>query len=85
MSGEFFQYQTRGAAFVPLAMRCQTRVLGFDYCPDVIPSRSQLSSAQSFLSRYPNAKMIFVHQGEKTAEKIKERVYRMPLENLLFF
>jgi predicted AAA+ superfamily ATPase len=56
---EFFQFRTRGGSFVPLAIRSPDSILG------VIPilgepTRSERASAQSFLKKYINAKVLFV-------------------------
>lgn len=83
--GEFFQFQTRGGAKIPLALRIKNQVVGFDYCAGEVPSRSQLASAHSFLGRYNNSKIIFLTLEKKTGKKLKDRVFQMPLENLLFY
>jgi hypothetical protein len=84
INGEFFQYETRAGSKIPLALKIASQIIGFDFCPETEPSRSQMASAQSFLSRYPNAKVIFLHLGDKSHKKLKERIYRIPIETLLF-
>jgi hypothetical protein len=69
---------------MPLALRIDNRVVGFDYCEEEGPSRSQLASCNSFLSKYSNSKVIFLTVESKISKKLKERIYQMPMESLLF-
>lgn len=63
VEGSFFQYRTRGGAFVPLCFRDKNGVLGIIPILEESPNESELASARSFLGKTPRSKALFVHLG----------------------
>lgn len=82
LQASLFQFRSRGGAFVPLALRAKTGVLGFLPILDEIPNRHELASAQSFLSNYRNARCLFIHQ-EKTDRTLGNNMRIIPLSHLV--
>jgi len=64
LGARFFQYRSRGGAFIPLAIRAKFGVLGLIPMLDETPGKHELASAQSFLSAYEHSRCIFVHLGK---------------------
>ena len=75
---EFFQYRTRGGALVPVCLRADRGTAGFIPLNDSDPSRSQILSAESFLKRYADSKVIFVHP-ERDWRRISDRILVAPI------
>ncbi len=68
-SGEqlsYFQYRTRGGAYVPLALRNERGILGFIVISTNSPSVSEKRSADSFMRANPGAKVVFLSSSLKT-------------------
>lgn len=63
LRSQLFQYRTPGGAFMPLCVRIKDHVVGLILCENIKPTIQAQKSAQSFLSNYKNAKVLFVHQG----------------------
>lgn len=62
----FFQYRTRGGAFVPMVVRCGDHVLGVIPMVEENPGLHELGSARSFLKSNPKANVICIHPHERT-------------------
>jgi predicted AAA+ superfamily ATPase len=69
-SVEFFQYRTRGGAFVPLALKTDSGVLGMMAIQNSKPALSEKRSAESFLRRYPQGKILFLSESVKEAKAL---------------
>ena len=81
-NADFFQYRTRGGAFVPFAVRAPEAVLGFLPVRGA-PSRAALAAAHSFLRRYANAKVLLVTDSGDT-RTIDDRTAVVSATRLLF-
>ncbi len=62
---EIFQYRTRGGALVPLVFAQGHRALGIIPILSETPETTDIKSGASFLKKYPDSKLIFMHAGEK--------------------
>lgn len=78
-SARFFQYRTRAGVVVPLAVESNGSVLGWMWSATSTPSRKLISQANSFLKRYQNSKVIFVHPEAKLVP-VAPRILSLPLE-----
>jgi len=64
----FFQYRTRGGAYVPLCVERGARgFLGIIPILEENPGRQALASAASFTRKYVGAKVLFVHPYQSSA------------------
>jgi predicted AAA+ superfamily ATPase len=78
-----FQYRTRGGALVPLCFQGKQGALG------IIPLHSAeewdraTGSANSFLSAYPNSKVILVHSQEMAPRLVKPNLLLAPMAYLV--
>jgi hypothetical protein len=66
-------YRTLSGASVPLIVECGEKILGFLIMQDENPNLSEKRSADSFLRKYPNAKVIFVSRHNVKAKLIDTR------------
>ena len=77
----FFHYSTRGGARVPFAVEFEGAILGFIIMDSTTPSKSEFSSANSFLKTFNNSKIVFLE--ENADFKIhSERILQLPLHTL---
>ncbi len=63
---EFYQYRTRGGAEVDLVLKTKKFHYGFIFVPDEEASPKALGSAQSFLQKFPEAKVFIVNPKTET-------------------
>lgn len=75
---EMFQYRTRGGAFVPLAYRSASGILGVIPVESAQQASSVLSSANSFLKSYINSKILILHP-DKDSFLLQPRVLVAPV------
>jgi hypothetical protein len=64
---EFFQYRTRGGAIVPLALKADSGIMGFIVIRASSPNLSEKRSAESFIRKYPHAKVLYLSDEAKDA------------------
>jgi hypothetical protein len=64
-----------------VCVRTESGTLGFASLPDAEPSRSQILSAECFLKRYSQSKVIFVHLGREW-KKFSDRILIAPISAL---
>lgn len=77
---DFFHYQTRGGARVPLAVQTADGVLGFMVTEEPSPARSHLAGAASFFKAYPNSRIVYVSTDPRAAPAwIDGRSFSIPL------
>lgn len=81
-NADFFQYRTRGGAFVPIAIRQPQSVLGFVPIEGDV-TRKSMASAHSFLRKYADSKVIFVTK-ENIYRCIDDRTLIVPAASLLY-
>lgn len=56
----FFQYRTRGGAYLPLAVKTTQGVLGFSISLERNPSEATLKSSHSFIKKFPDARVLIL-------------------------
>lgn len=79
---DFFQYQTRGGAFVPFGVHTRFGTLGLIPNPDNEALPGSLSSARSFLKYYKNSKVLILTLS-KTPRVFDQRCAAVPLSWLI--
>ena len=79
----FFQYRTRGGAYVPLAVRSGKSIIGFLISLEANPQRSILMSAASFGKRFPGARVAILHPYERR-NILSPSLIEMPFADLLY-
>lgn len=57
---QFFQYRTRGGAYMPLAVKTNRGILGFSVSLEKNPTEATLKSATSFGKHFKNAKVLIL-------------------------
>lgn len=57
---QFFQYRTRGGAYIPLAVKTNHGILGFSVSLEKNPTEATLKSAISFNKHFKNAKVLIL-------------------------
>ena len=80
---EFFQYRTRGGAFVPLAFRTDAGSLGLIMIDSTEPDLSEKRSAESFIRKYPEGKILYLSEQSKEAKAIASNQLIIPLYALI--
>jgi predicted AAA+ superfamily ATPase len=73
-----FHFLTRGGSRIPYAIEQGPFILGILPIQDESPNRSESASAASFLKKYGNARILYLHQG-KTIQPIDERSISAPV------
>jgi predicted AAA+ superfamily ATPase len=76
---EFFQYRTRGGAFVPLAFRSQEGALGVIPVMSSDEVQSAVRSANSFLKTYALSKVLIVHADASRPVLLQPRILALPI------
>ena len=80
---DFFQYRTRGGAFIPIGLRLPGCTLGFlPILGDL--NRSAIASAHSFLRKFSDSRVIFV-TDQNLIRILDERMAILPATALLFY
>jgi len=75
---EFFQYRTRGQAFVPLAFKANDLNVGF-ICSSLDGATAKhIASAQSFLKHFPKSLVFIIHQG-KQIQQLQKNLVILPI------
>jgi predicted AAA+ superfamily ATPase len=81
---DFFHYQTRGGAKVPIAVETSDGTIGFIPMFEAKPNRSELASASSFFSAIPNSKIIYCPLDFKVSPTVlNERSFVIPIKYFL--
>lgn len=82
---EVFHYRTRGGARVPLVIKSKKTWIGFFVVnqSDEI-TRSMIHSAESFISKYENSRVVFILKNENRTEMLTETLAMIPMTALLF-
>lgn len=80
---EFFQYRTRGGALVPLAIKTDFGSLGFIIIEKSEPNLSEKRSAESFIRKYPQGKILYLSEKTKEAVAISSNQLIVPLFALI--
>lgn len=57
---QFFQFRTRGGAYMPLAVKTDRGILGFSISLERNPSESTLKSSLSFIKKFPKSRVCIV-------------------------
>jgi hypothetical protein len=78
LTARYFQYRTRGRAYIPLAVRTQDGCLGILPSETVDPSRSQMASMSSFLKTYGNSRVLLIHP-QRATRMINDRILSVPI------
>lgn len=84
-SADAYHYLTRGGARVPLVLKAHNRFVGFfvvHHSNDI--TRSMVHSAESFISKFEGARVVFVLKNENRSEMITETISMVPMTSLLF-
>ncbi len=83
----YSSYLTPDGARVPLVIQGASPgmqgVHGFQFLTGVEPTLSQSRSANSFLRKFPEGKIIFATQGLRSAEILDSRALIAPISALL--
>jgi predicted AAA+ superfamily ATPase len=69
----FFEYQTRGGAFVPLALQLKNKTVGWIFTDHAQADRSTLESANSFLRAYSDAH-VFILGAKIKSQKLSAKI-----------
>ena len=86
--GEFadaYHFRTRGGARVPLVLRSKNKHVGFfvvDQAADI--TRGMIRSAESFLSKFEGARVVFALKNQNETKLLTETMAMLPLTALLF-
>ena len=80
---EFFQYRTRGGAYIPLAIKTETGILGWMMINGLMPSLSEKRSAESFIRKYPQAKVLFLSKSIQSANAISSNQLALSIYSLI--
>ena len=73
-----FYYETRGGVRIPYAIQANNHNLAILPTEAELPNRSERAGAASFLKKYINSRVLFLHSGS-TAQVIDEKSLSAPL------
>jgi predicted AAA+ superfamily ATPase len=82
LQAEVFQYRTRSGAYVPIAFQTKAGTIGYIFSLDESPSPQALASAKSFLDRFPQSRVVILHQF-KRVQVLNPNIALCPLSLLL--
>lgn len=80
---KYFQYRTRGGAFVPFCISKNQKTIGFIPLENPEDYEHKLSAANSFLGAYNNAKIIFVRNEKSNLKVIRPYILLAPVGYLI--
>ncbi len=79
LQSQFFRYQSRSGSEIPIAVRTRYGVLGVLPSLERNPTRSTIGSADSFLTRYPTAKVVIIHLYDHASPEIlSDSLFNVP-------
>jgi len=73
-----FHYETRGGARIPYAIECEGYNLAILAIDDELPSRSEKAMAASFLKKYNNSRVLFLHRSNQMI-KVDDKSISAPI------
>lgn len=79
LNARIFQYRTRGGALVPLAFHTRNGSLGIIPCIEGSATASAVKSAQSFVGKIRNSRVLILHSGENFSH-VSDRIQAAPFE-----
>lgn len=82
MQVEFFQYRTRGGAYVPLALQSDLGTIGFIFIDHEKPELSEKRSAESFLRKFPRSKILYISTSQAKPMVIEADILMIPISSL---
>lgn len=81
-SPKFFQWRTRGGAFVPLAVQTTKGILGFLLSLEENPTEAALKSAQAFLKANARSRVLLLSPHPRM-ECLSERIFQVPIAEIV--
>lgn len=83
LAASFFQYRTRGGAYMPLAFHAKNGIVGIVPVVGREPTLASLKSSESFLRKYPGSHAVIGCSESERPKNLNERLHVMPLSSLL--